>query len=200
MQKDVRSNSKKIEEYIHLAPENQKVLLLKIRNIILESDFELIEDWKWGPNYSYHGMVCGFAYFKKHIKINFFNGAFLQDKHQLFNYGFDNKHNRGINIPNGESIQEKHFAALLKEACLYNQKNNTRNLSIIRPKSQQIMEIPTSISDFLKAYPKELSYLESLPHTHKKEYIKWILEAKKEETKQRRLEKMLQMLQSKKHL
>lgn len=200
MQKDVRSNSKKIDEYIDLAPENQKVLLLKIRKIILENDFQLLEDWKLGPNCSYQGMVCGFAYFKKHIKINFFNGAFLQDKHQLFNYGFDNEHNRGINIPNGEGIHEKHFAALLKEACLYNQKNNTQNQSIIRPKTAITIEIPSVIRNFLKAYPSELSNLESISYTHKKEYIKWILEAKKEENQQRRLAKMLEMLQAKKHL
>lgn len=200
MQKDVRSNSKKIDEYIDLAPENQKVLLLKIRKIILENDFQLLEDWKWGPNYSYQGMVCGFAYFKKHIKINFFNGAFLKDKHHLFNYGFDNEHNRGIDIPNGESINEKHLLALLKEACLYNQKNNTQNQSIIRPKTAITIEIPSVIRNFLKAYPSALSYLESISYTHKKEYIKWILEAKKEETQQRRLAKMLEMLQAKKHL
>ena len=200
MQKDVRNNSKKIEKYIQLAPENQKVLLLKIRKIILEFNFELMEDWKWGPNYSYYGMVCGFAYFNKHIKINFFNGAFLQDKHQLFNYGFDNEHNRGINIPNGESLPEKHFAALLSEACLYNQNNNTQNLSIIRPKTALTIEIPPLIRNYLKAYPSALSYLESISYSHKKEYIKWILEAKKEETQQRRLEKMLQILQEKKHL
>lgn len=42
--------------------------------------------------------------------------------------------------------------------------------------------------------------LEGLAFTHKKEYVNWYVEAKKEETRQRRVEKMKEMLTAGKHL
>jgi len=38
-----------------------------------------------------------------------------------------------------------------------------------------------------------------LPPSHQKEYIKWIEEAKKPETRSKRIQKMLEMLQQKVH-
>lgn len=200
MKKDVPNNSKKIEDYIELAPENQKVILQKIRKLLLNSKFNLVEDWKWGPNYSFNGMICGYAYFKNHIKINFFNGAYLSDKHRLFNYGLDNEHNRGINIQLNGTLNWKQLESYILESCSYNLKHNTKNQSIIRPTKKIEFEIPVIISEFLNDHPTELSYLKSLANSHQKEYVSWITDAKKEETQLRRLHKMLFMLQEKKKL
>jgi uncharacterized protein YdeI (YjbR/CyaY-like superfamily) len=41
------------------------------------------------------------------------------------------------------------------------------------------------------------SVFESLPPSHRREYLKWIEEAKKPETRASRIQKMCQMLQSK---
>jgi hypothetical protein len=49
--------SKKISDYINLAPQEHKLVLQKLRKILQESKLEIIEDWKWGPNYNYFGMV-----------------------------------------------------------------------------------------------------------------------------------------------
>ncbi len=42
-----------------------------------------------------------------------------------------------------------------------------------------------------------LDIFDKLPPSHQKEYIKWLDEAKKEETRKRRLAKMVQMLKEK---
>jgi uncharacterized protein YdeI (YjbR/CyaY-like superfamily) len=42
-----------------------------------------------------------------------------------------------------------------------------------------------------------LTFFESLSYTHRKEYCRWIREAKKEETRARRLEKAVEMLRDK---
>lgn len=42
-----------------------------------------------------------------------------------------------------------------------------------------------------------LDYFESLGPSHQKEYLKWVNEAKKDETKQKRITKMLEMLKAK---
>jgi uncharacterized protein YdeI (YjbR/CyaY-like superfamily) len=43
-----------------------------------------------------------------------------------------------------------------------------------------------------------LDYFENLAASHQKEYLNWILEAKKVDTKQKRITKTIEMLKSKK--
>ena len=43
---------------------------------------------------------------------------------------------------------------------------------------------------------KLLPFFESLSFTHRKEYCRWITEAKKEETRQNRLTKAIEMLRN----
>ncbi|MDO4702464.1 YdeI/OmpD-associated family protein [Tannerella sp.] len=50
------------------------------------------------------------------------------------------------------------------------------------------------VENFLKTTPKAYAVFQKLSPSHKNEYLKWITEAKKQETKERRFEKMLEML------
>ena len=58
------------------------------------------------------------------------------------------------------------------------------------------LEVPATFAQLMK---KEglLPFFESLSYTHRKEYCRWISEAKKEETRAKRLEKAVEMLKAK---
>jgi uncharacterized protein YdeI (YjbR/CyaY-like superfamily) len=45
---------------------------------------------------------------------------------------------------------------------------------------------------------KVKAFFGALSYTHRKEYVHWILEAKKPETRERRLQKTMEMLRQKK--
>jgi len=62
-----------------------------------------------------------------------------------------------------------------------------------RDEEERTVEIPV---DFKKVLKSEglLAGFEKLSYTHRKEYVRWIEEAKKEETRQRRVEKAVAML------
>jgi uncharacterized protein YdeI (YjbR/CyaY-like superfamily) len=58
----------------------------------------------------------------------------------------------------------------------------------------RVIEIP---KDLLREFKKEKGaklFFDGLSHTHQKEYVQWILESKKEETRQRRIAKTMEML------
>jgi len=59
------------------------------------------------------------------------------------------------------------------------------------------MNIPSYIVEFLNNKPDSAAAFEKLPPSHQKEYVRWIEEAKKQETKLRRMEKMVGMLMEK---
>ncbi|CEN45440.1 hypothetical protein CCAN2_1590015 [Capnocytophaga canimorsus] len=50
------------------------------------------------------------------------------------------------------------------------------------------------IENILKETPEAYNVFQKMPLSHRNEYIKWINETKKQETKERRLEKMISML------
>lgn len=55
------------------------------------------------------------------------------------------------------------------------------------------LEVPISLEKLLK---KEglMTFFEALSFTHRKEYCRWVSEAKKEETREKRLEKAVEMM------
>lgn len=60
------------------------------------------------------------------------------------------------------------------------------------------VEIPNDVKSELNKNKPEKEYFNSLAFTHQKEYIKWIIEAKRTETRLTRIAKMLLMLKEKK--
>lgn len=58
----------------------------------------------------------------------------------------------------------------------------------------RVLDIPKDLAGALKKDKAARAFFEKLSFTHRREYVKWIEEAKKEETRQRRIEKAMEML------
>ncbi len=71
---------------------------------------------------------------------------------------------------------------------------DTVNVTVRLDTAPRTVALPSDIASFLRTHKKEKPVFDSLSFTHRKEYVEWITGAKKPETKQRRLMKMLEML------
>jgi uncharacterized protein YdeI (YjbR/CyaY-like superfamily) len=73
---------------------------------------------------------------------------------------------------------------------------DTIDVVVSKDEELRTLEVP---SHFEKLMKKEglLPFFEGLSYTHRKEYCRWITEAKKEETRVKRLEKAVDMLKQK---
>lgn len=58
----------------------------------------------------------------------------------------------------------------------------------------RIIEVPPDLQKALKKEKAAQAYFNSLAYTHRREYVNYILEAKREETRLRRVEKVVGML------
>ena len=58
----------------------------------------------------------------------------------------------------------------------------------------RVLEIPEDLAKALKKDKQAGTFFDKLSYTHRKEYVNWINEAKKEETRQNRIEKTIEML------
>ncbi|MDB5165853.1 MAG: hypothetical protein JWM00_743 [Candidatus Saccharibacteria bacterium] len=107
----------KIDEYLDSLPEWQKNNLVRFRQAIHYTVPEIQEDWKWNvPVFLVEGKVFfAMSAFKAHTKYNFIlNGALIDDPHKLFNNGLDSKKSRGIDLHEGETIDEQNLKKLIQ--------------------------------------------------------------------------------------
>ena len=58
----------------------------------------------------------------------------------------------------------------------------------------RVLEIPNDLTKALESDQEAKAFFDKLSYTHQKEYVTWINEAKKEETRQNRLAKTIEML------
>ncbi len=91
-------------------------------------------------------------------------------------------------LPMLKSIREK----------IGKQEGNIVSVTVELDSAPRKIELPKEISSMLNKNKSEKEYFNSLAFTHQKEYVKWITDAKREETKLVRLERMLSMLREKK--
>lgn len=186
--KHVPNASSLIDEAIEKMPSQSKLILNKLRLLIHKADSEIIEDWKWGPNFYKDGKVCNIWGFKNHSAIVFFNGASMKDPLKLFNYGESNSHNRTIKFTDVKQINDKAIIAYVKESVAINKIGMKASLKEIK--------IPDEIRTLFVKY-KLIKSFEKLSFTFKKEIILSITTAKQESTKQRRILKAIEFLKTK---
>ncbi len=95
--------------------------LAKVRTLVMESDPEMVEEWKWGtPVWSRDGLVCTGEVYKNVVKLTFARGAALEDPDGLFTSSLEGKVRRAIDIRKGESIDEAAMKNLVRAAVAEN--------------------------------------------------------------------------------
>lgn len=61
-------------------------------------------------------------------------------------------------------------------------------------KEERVVTVPDDVQELLNQNEKAKEFYNKMSYTHRKEYIRWIEEAKKEENRERRKIKMIEML------
>jgi len=113
--------SERIDQQIAELADWRSQTFARLRKLILEADPDITEEWKWDTAvWSHRGLVCAVGAFKETVKMNFFQGAFLEDPHKLFNAGLDAKKTRAIDFREGEAVDESALKDLIRTAVAHN--------------------------------------------------------------------------------
>ena len=119
--KDGRSPSELITNQIEELADWRGKLLAQLRQLILDAAPDLTEEWKWGTAVWVHtGNILAAGAFKDHVKVNFFEGAALDDPSKLFNAGFEAKATRAIDFHEGDRINAAALKELVRAAVALN--------------------------------------------------------------------------------
>lgn len=104
--------------------------LAKIRALIKEAAPDVVENVKWRkpsnnmqgvPVWEHDGLICTGETYKAAVKLTFARGAALKDPSCLFNAGLEGGTRRGIDIHEGDRIDEHAFKALIRAAVKENE-------------------------------------------------------------------------------
>ncbi|OCA80598.1 hypothetical protein BBH99_00415 [Chryseobacterium contaminans] len=68
------------------------------------------------------------------------------------------------------------------------------SISLVEDKEERVVEIAEDIAVIFNENPEAKVLFDTMSYTHRKEYIRWIEEAKKPETRKNRKVKMIQMI------
>jgi len=68
------------------------------------------------------------------------------------------------------------------------------SVSLTEDKEERVVEVAEDIVSVFNENPEAKTLFDKMSYTHKKEYIRWIEEAKKPETRENRKIKMIQMI------
>ncbi|ORA21429.1 DUF1801 domain-containing protein [Mycobacterium angelicum] len=102
-------------------------MLARIRTLVKQVDSDVVEEWKWRgvPVWSHDGMICTGETYQNHVKVTFAKGASLDDPAGLFNSSLEGNTRRAIDIREGDTLDDKAFKALVREALELNAQRRT---------------------------------------------------------------------------
>ena len=164
-----------------------------LRKIIKTTSLQ--EVIKWGiPVYTFEGKnLVGLAAFKSYTAIWFYQGSFLKDTgHKLINA--QEKVTKGLRQWRFTSLDEiKSESETIKkyiEEAILNQKQGKS----IKPDRNKPLIIPKDLEILLSENMKLKESYDQLTKSKQREYAEYVAEAKKEETRMKRLNKITPMI------
>ena len=184
------STSEKVANYIH-KQEKWRDELTKLRAIFQKT--ELTEEVKWGtPTYTLNSkLVAGFAGFKNHYAIWFHQGVFLKDTQQKLVNAQEGvtKALRQWRFEKEDSIDSDVVLNYIKEAI-----QNCKEEKELKPKRKKNAVIPLLLKEAFQKNKELAKAFKLLTPGKQREYADYIHEAKRETTKESRLQKMTPMI------
>ena len=190
----------KIDLYIAKAKPFAQPILIHIRELIHKACPNVVETIKWSrPFFEYKGVILGnMSAFNEHCSFGFWGeeiGAVLREANVIQNGGMGS-------LGRITSLQDlpsnKELLAFLKQATAFIDTGNytspitARNKVVKAPKSTP--EAPPEFSNALKANKKASAVFAAFSPSCKREYTEWITEAKRPETRDKRITQAIEWI------
>lgn len=177
------TRDKRVDAYIAKSADFAKPILEYIRAVVHEACPEVEETIKWGfPNYQYKGMLCSMAAFKEHCTFGFWKGSLVVDAADRRSDDAMGQLGRITKL--SDLPPRKKLVAYVKKA----RELNDAGVKVVRKtKPKPALAPPADLLAALRKNKKAQAAFEGFPPSHKREYVEWIIDAKTDETRQRRL-------------
>jgi len=174
----------RVDDYIAKSAPFARPILRRIRAAVHAGCPEVEETMKWSfPHFMHHGILCSMASFKEHCAFGF-------GKEEVMT---------GTNGPGGittaqfgrvTSVKDlparSAFLRLVREAAKLNEDGAKPPVPPVSDKSRTV-RAPADLLAALKNNARARAAYDEMSPSHKREYIEWVTEAKRDETRKQRV-------------
>jgi uncharacterized protein YdeI (YjbR/CyaY-like superfamily) len=173
----------RVDAYIGKAAPFARPILKRLRKIVHAGCADVQETIKWGmPHFDHKGLLCGMAAFKNHCALWFWKRELILGQ----------KSERGMaQFGRLKSIddlpEEKRLIGYVRKAAALNEagiKPPPRS----KPKKKSLSKVPDYFKAALGKNAKARKTFEKFSPSQQKEYVEWVSEAKRDETRRQRLQ------------
>jgi uncharacterized protein YdeI (YjbR/CyaY-like superfamily) len=146
------------------------------------------------PFFTHKGMLCNMAAFKRHCTFGFWKSKLIFDRTNAGATAEDEAMGQFGRITKLSDLpSDKVIIGYVKKAAALNEAG-IKKPTPPRPKEKKELIVPDYLMATLKKNKKALATFANFSYSHKKEYVEWITEAKREETRQQRIAMALEWL------
>ena len=181
----MKNTDPRVDDYIARSQAFAKPILIRIRALVHDGCPDVEETMKWSfPHFTYHGVLCSMASFKAHCAFGF-------SKEPLMT---------GVPGPTGAptarfgrvtSVKDlpkrEVFRRLVREAMRLNEDGGKPAPRRAAIHATRAVRAPADLLAALRNNARARAAYEELSPSHKREYIEWITEAKRDETRKQRV-------------
>ena len=180
----------RVDAYIEKANDFAKPILTRTRAMVHEACPDVVETIKWSaPFFDYKGqMMCAMAAFKEHCSLIFWKASLIEG---VPPNGDKSRGSFGRITSVKELPSKKQFTGFIKAAMAL----NDAGVTVKRPKTTKPeAKVPKELAAALEKNKKAASVFAKFPPGKRREYCDWISEAKREETKSKRLKQAIEWI------
>ncbi|PZQ18770.1 MAG: hypothetical protein DI564_05660 [Rhodanobacter denitrificans] len=177
------SSDPRIDAYIDRAEPFARSILHHVRALVHEACPDVEETIKWGmPTFVHAGrLLGGMAAFKRHASFGFW-------QHALVVGGAGERVGMGSfgKLASVEDLPPRRtLLALIRKAARLNETGAKATPAPRRARPP--LQPPDDLLAALREAPAALATFEAFSPSHRREYVEWVLEARREQTRRRRI-------------
>jgi len=185
----------RVDAYIAKSAPFAQPILEHLRKLVHAAAPSATETIKWGfPCFDYKGPLCQMAAFKQHMSFGFWKASQLNDPDKLLQQDEPSAGSLGkitslLDLPSDDIL-----FGFIKQAVYINE-NNIKPAEKKAPKPKAAIEMPADFADLLAGNPKAQAVYEKFSPSNKREYLEWIVDAKSDATRQKRMQTAIEQIE-----
>jgi len=188
---------KRVDAYLAAAAPFAQPILKHWRKLVHQACPAVRETIKWRfPHFEHRGLLCSMAAFKRHCAFGFWHQGMWESVATALPDG-DRSSDAMGHLGRVASLEDlppdRVLLALMKEAVALNESGSPARPRPVRTEPRELV-VPPILAAALKKNPTAAVQFKKFRPSHRREYIEWIAEARREETRQKRLATTLEWL------
>lgn len=190
------AGSEKVDDYIAHAEPFARPILNHFRKLVHTTIPDVGETLKWGmPHFVIEGSAaCYMGAFKQHVAIGFTGGSAMPDPYGHLENDPDERTamgNLGRLKKKGDLPDDEALRYYIMESLKRALDGGSRRKAKVR---REEVDVPPDLEAALRRNADARRTFDAFSPSHRREYVNWILDAKRDETRQRRLQQAIEWM------